>query len=49
MMKRIKCWLRLGHDWRFHEGGDERRCKRCGLWQYATVETVDGEKTWSTE
>lgn len=46
---RLACWLRLGHAWRYHENGDERRCRRCGLWQYAAVEFEGGERIWANE
>lgn len=48
-MTRIGCWLRLGHEWRYFYGGDERECPRCGLSQYAVWEYEDGEKDWQTE
>jgi hypothetical protein len=46
---KVVCWLRLGHSWRINKVGDERKCKRCGLWQYVWCETADGAKSWTSE
>lgn len=47
LLTKLACWVRGGHSWRyFDEDRDERQCVKCGCWEYAGIEDVDGNKIW---